>query len=431
MELSLSEIELFQGLGVALALGILIGIERGWHERTLREGSRVAGIRTFGIIGLLGGVWARLGETLGEIVLGFGFLAFAGVMILARLQVARYTKDYGTTTVVAAMLTFVLGALAARGEMQVAVAAAVLTAMLLGIKPILHGWIARVSFEELLAVLKLLVMTAVLLPVLPDRGFGPWQALNPQEMWLMVILITGISFLGYVGVRLIGESRGLLLTALAGGLVSSTAVTISYARFARSNPDRGPILAAGIALAAATMFPRTLVVAVVIEPQLLALLAWPLGLASVGGFLAVGMLWLRQREAAGAAGLRLDNPFEFSMALKFGLLLSAIMLLVRAAEAWAGEGGILALALLSGVADVDAINLSLSRLSGQTIALSTAALGIVLACLSNTLVKAGIAIVSGGRALALPVALALGSSLVTGAVGLAAVWPAAGQPSLQ
>ena len=160
----------------------------------------------------------RLAELLGEIVLGFAFLAFAGVMILARLQVARQTKDYGSTTVVAAMLTFVLGALAARGEIQVAVAAAVLTAMLLGVKPILHGWIARVSFDELLAVLKLLVMTAVLLPVLPDRGFGPWQALNPQETWLMVILIAGISFLGYVGVRLIGESRGLLLTALAGGL---------------------------------------------------------------------------------------------------------------------------------------------------------------------------------------------------------------------
>ena len=419
MELTQAEVELFQGLGVALALGILIGIERGWHERELREGSRVAGIRTFGVVGLLGGVWALLAEALGEIVLGFAFLAFAGVMILARVQVARQTKDYGSTTVVAAMLTFVLGALAARGQMQIAVAAAVLTAMLLGIKPILHGWIAKISFDELLAVLKLLVMTAVLLPVLPDRGFGPWQALNPQEMWLMVILIAGISFLGYVGVRVIGESRGLLLTALAGGLVSSTAVTVSYARFARSNPDRGPILAAGIALAAATMFPRTLAVAAVIEPRLLAPLAWPLGFAAAGGFLAVGVLWLRQRESAGGAGLRLDNPFEFAMALKFGLLLSAIMLLVRAAEAWAGESGILALALLSGIADVDAINLSLSRLSGQTIALSTAAFGIVLACLSNTLVKAGIAVVSGGRALALPVALALGGSLLAGALGLA------------
>ena len=240
----------------------------------------------------------------------------------------------------------------------------------------------------------------------------------------MVILIAGISFLGYVGVRLIGESRGLLLTALAGGLVSSTAVTVTYARFARGNPDRGPILAAGIALAAATMFPRTLAVAVVIEPQLLAPLAWPLGLASAGGFLAAGVLWFRQREAEGGTGLRLDNPFEFSMALKFGLLLSAIMLLVRASEAWAGEGGILALALLSGVADVDAINLSLSRLSGETIALETAALGIVLACLSNTLVKAGIAIVSGGRALALPVALALGGSLVAAALGLGLDWSA-------
>ena len=418
MDLNLPQLELFERLGVALALGVLIGIERGWHERDLGEGRRIAGIRTFGIAGLLGGAWALLAEMLGAVVLGFAFLAFAGVVVLARLQVARETKDYGSTTVVAALLTFGLGALAGRGQMQLAAAAAVLTALLLGIKPILHGWLSRISFEELLAVLKLLVMTLVLLPVLPDRGFGPWQALNPYEIWLMVVLIAGISFLGYAGVRLMGESRGLLLTAVAGGLVASTAVTINYARLARANPQRAPLLAAGIALAAATMFPRTLVIAVLIDRQLLGLLAWPLGLATAGGFLAAGLLWLRQREAGQATELRLQNPFEFGMALKFGLLLTGIMLLVRAAEAWAGETGIYALALLSGLADVDAINLSLSRLAGETLAPAAAALGILLACLSNTLVKAGIAVVSGGRALALPVAAALGTGLAAGALGL-------------
>lgn len=418
MDLNLPQLELFERLGVALALGVLIGIERGWHERDLREGRRVAGIRTFGIAGLLGGAWALLAEMLGAIVLGFAFLAFAGVVILARLQVARETRDYGSTTVVAALLTFGLGALAGRGEMQLAAAAAVLTALLLGIKPILHGWLSRISFEELLAILKLLVMTLVLLPVLPDRGFGPWQALNPYEMWLMVVLIASISFLGYAGVRIMGESRGLFLTALAGGLVSSTAVAIDYARFARTNPQRAPLLAAGIALAAAMMFPRTLAIAVVIDRQFLALLAWPLGLATAGAFLAAGLLWWRQREARETRRLALENPFEFGTALKFGLLLTGVMLLVRVAEARAGETGIYALALLSGLADVDAINLSLSRLAGEALAPRTAALGILLACLSNTLVKAGIAIVSGGRALALPVAASLSAGLFAGALGL-------------
>jgi hypothetical protein len=226
----MDELELFKRLGVALAAGMLIGLERGWHERAMPEGSRVAGIRTFAIVGLLGGLWALLGELVGEIALGFAFLAFAVVMIIARVRAAAKIDDYGITTVVAALVTFALGAIALRGQLSIAAAGAVVTALLLGIKPALHEFVERIEPEELNAVLKLLLMTIVLLPVLPDRGFGPWKALNPYELWWMVVLIATMHFVGYVAVKLVGEQRGIPLAGLAGGLIASTAVAVSFSR---------------------------------------------------------------------------------------------------------------------------------------------------------------------------------------------------------
>lgn len=417
----MDQLELFQRLGLALALGLLIGAERGWHERTSREGARIAGVRTFGITGLLGGLWALLAENLGAVVLGFAFLAFAVVMITARVRVVDLTKDYGATTVVASLLTFALGAVAVRGDMGVAAAGSVVTALLLGVKPVVHRWLTRIAYDELLAVFKLLAMSVVLLPVLPNKGYGPWQALNPYEMWLMVVLISAISFIGYAAVRLTGEERGIPLAALAGGLVASTAVTISFSRLVKHNPRRRFLLAAGIVLAATTMFPRIAFVAGVIEPALLPSIAWPLGLATTAGCLGGALLWRKQAQESGSAPIELRNPFEFGMALKFGALLAAIMLLTRGMQVWLGEPGIYLLAGLSGSADVDAITLSLSRMAGDGLSLRVAAIGIVVASLTNTAVKAGIAASIGGREFAWPVGLPLGGCMLAGLLGLAFV----------
>jgi len=424
VELAPEQIALFGKLGLALALGILIGFERGWHERKEAEGSRVAGIRTFGLIGLLGGLWSALAEALGEILLGFALVAFAGVMAIARARAARETKDFGATTAIAALVTFALGALSVRGEMAAAAAGAVVTALLLGVKPILHGWLTRVSYEELLAVLKLLVMSLVLLPVLPNRGYGPWSALNPYELWFMVVLIAGISFVGYAAVRLAGERQGILLASLAGGLVASTAVAINFAGLAQKNPERRHLLAAGIGFAATTMYPRTLLIATAVAPILMKHLVLPLGAATLAGYLTAIFLWNRTRAEQQETELALRNPFEFTMALKFGLFLAAIMLLARAFQHWLGDVGILTLAVLSGVADVDAINLSLSRMAGDSLAVDVAAGGIVLAVVSNTLLKAGLATWIGGLGMAWPLAVSLGSGLVAGVAGfsLARFW---------
>ena len=415
-----SQLELFQRLGLALALGLLIGAERGWKARDAEEGSRVAGLRTFALIGLSGGVWALLAQLLGEVLLGIAFLGFTAVILLSRLRVGAEQKDYGATTVIAALLTFGLGALAARGEMALAAAGAVVTALLLSVKPIVHDWLTRISYDELLAALKLLVMSLVLLPVLPNQGYGPWQAINPYEFWLMVVLIAGISFVGYAAVRIGGARRGILIAALAGGLVSSTAVTISYAGLSRTNPERAKLLAGGIGLACTTMYPRAFLVAVAIEPRLWPLLLAPLAAATLVGYATSAWLLARSAVSQESQGFNLRNPLELENALKFGLLLALVMLLTRAMQEWLGEVGIYILAAISGLADVDAINLSLSRMAGDSLATEVAAVGLLLAVASNTLVKAAIAIASGTRSLRAPSLLIFGSSALAGLVAFLA-----------
>jgi uncharacterized membrane protein (DUF4010 family) len=413
-------LELGQRLVVALALGFLIGFERGWHEREAREGTRVAGIRTFAITGLLGGLWALLSEDLGDIVLAAAFVAYAAVLITAHFRAVTETGDHGVTTIVAAMTTFALGAVAVRGDIEVAAAGAVVTALLLGIKPPLHRWLTRIHRDELMAVLKLLAMTLVLLPVLPDRGYGPWQALNPYEIWLMVVLIAAISFVGYAAVRIAGKTRGLILAGAAGGLVSSTAVTVAFAQMARRSPGNETLLAAGILVAAATMFPRTLLIAWLIAPDMGPVLALPMVLAAVAAYGAAYLLWRRQTAAPSAPELNLRNPFEFMTALQFGLLLAVIMVLSQALQAWLGDEGLYLLAALSGASDVDAVNLAYSRLVADGgLAPVVAAAGVLIAAAANMVVKGTLAAVKGKQALAVRVGIGLATSTAAGAIGLA------------
>jgi uncharacterized membrane protein (DUF4010 family) len=200
-------------LALALAAGLIVGGERGWQERTGPEGSRVAGIRTFGLIGLLGGLW-ELVTGGNAIAFGCGFLALGVIMGIAHYAEARADRDYGITTIIATLVTFVLGGLAVRGERSVAMAAAAVVAVLLNLKPALHQWLKRIEPKELHAALQLLLISLVILPILPDRGYGPWEALNPHELWMLVVLIAGLSFAAYVAVKVAGPEHGALLTGL-------------------------------------------------------------------------------------------------------------------------------------------------------------------------------------------------------------------------
>ncbi len=417
----MTELESFQRLGLALVLGLLIGLERGWHGRAGAEGSRVAGIRTFGIIGFLGGISAMLAGPFGLWLPSVAFGAIAILMIRAyALRPSRH-DDVGATTTVASLVTFLLGTLAVSGDMAIAAAGAVVLTLLLGIKPILHGWLRRIEYDELLAVLKLLLISVVLLPVLPDRGYGPWGALNPYEIWWMVVLVAGISFCGYASVRLIGQRRGLLATGLLGGLTSSTVVMLSFARLSRRNEGADALLAAGAVAASATMFLRVMVILAIVAPALLVPLAPPFAAATALSY--AGVLWLSRRGARETPlpDLRMPNPFEFGVALQFGLLLAAILVLARALPAWLGAPGLYLLGAVSGLADVDAITLSMARGTIGADAGVVAGNVIVVAALANTATKIALALIFGSAGMAWRVALVLGLAILAACilVGLA------------
>ncbi len=416
--LTTAQQKVFLVLAISLAIGLLIGVERGWKEREVAEGKRIAGVRTFGLLGLLGGALGLLSEQLGPLLLGLAFIAVAGVLVVSYLANLRHTEDIGITTLVAALLTFVLGSVAALGEPAVAAAFAVLTTLLLSFKPVLHRWLRALQAEELHAGLELLLISVVLLPVLPNRGFGPWQALNPYQIWWMVVLIAGISFLGYFIIKIAGPRKGTVLTGLSAGLVSSTALTLHFARLARPRPQSAPLLATGILIACGTMFPRMLLVATIVEPALFQPL---LGPALVMAGLIYGSALLYWRRTAGSrepTSVPVENPLELRAAVGFGMLLALVMLAGEGLKLWLGDAGVLMLSAASGVADVDAITLSLARMARGDLSLQTAATGVVIAAAVNGLVKAGIAAVIGGRGLGWRVGVPLG---LTSAGGLLAV----------
>ncbi|GAB4355941.1 MAG: MgtC/SapB family protein [Methylohalobius crimeensis] len=390
---------LFRNLAIALALGLLIGLERGWSKREVETGGRIAGIRTFSLISLLGALSFLLAQALDTwtVVLGFGGLAL--ILSSAAFVEAQQTGNYSITTGVAAFVTFVLGALAMTPYMQLAATAAVIMAILLGLKPVLHGWVYRLAPEEMYAVFKLLLISVVILPILPDHTYDPWDAFNPYQIWWMVVLISAISFVGYFAVRLIGPRRGILLTGLFGGLASSTAVALNLSRLAKKNREGHKLLAAGVIIASTTMFPRVLVITGFLYSPLAKLLLWPLLITAGVGYVAAW--WLVRGEAAQGAGpvLNLTNPFEFGTALRFGALLALILWLTKVLKAWLGSVGIYLTAAASGISDVDAITLTLAQMASGPDMLKTAALGILLAAVVNTLVKGMLATVIGGRAM--------------------------------
>lgn len=422
----LSELEILQRLGVALAIGLLIGAERGWSRRELAEGRRVAGIRTFGLIGLLGGLWALIGNYAGEAVLAIAFGALAALLIVAHAHMLKQSADVSATTMVAAMVTFGLGALASFGALEVATSSAVIVALLLGVKPELHRLVARIERRELIAVIQLLLMSVVLLPVLPDQGYGPWQALNPYRIWWMVILIAGISFAGYVAVKVAGTRLGILLTGIFGGLVSSTATTLSLARIGKRRPSLHRLLSAGVIVASATMFPRTLLLAAVIAPAFALRLLWPLGLAGLTAYGFAFWFWHVSSKSEAAADFTPSNPFEFGTALQYGALLALIMVLSFAMQEWFGEAGVFLLAAVSGLADVDAVTLSFGgRVADASLGATLAAWGAVIAAVSNTLVKMGLVAFASGGAMLWRVALGLGVTIAAAGLGVAIqeTWP--------
>lgn len=376
---------------VSLAIGFLIGTERGWSGRNLDEGERIAGVRTFSLIGLTGGVMALLSGIFGGIILAVGFAGITALALAAYLQNVKQGKDVGATTAYTLLLTYVLAAWAVAGDAVLALGITVVVLVLLGYKPELHRWLRNMSEREIDAGIKLLVISVLMLPLLPDEGFGPFNALNPYWIWWMVVLISGLSFVGYFAIKFAGNKAGTLLTAITGGLASSTAVTLSFAQFAK-HQSKKHLFMGGVLVASSIMFVRVAVEVSVVHSELLASLWLPLSVMFAGT--VAGGLWLwffgGNEDAETDEHIQLKNPFQLGTALKFGGLLALILLLSEGAKELFGDEGIYLLSVASGLMDVDAITLSLSRLAREDLSGDVAVNGIVLASATNTLVKGGI-----------------------------------------
>jgi uncharacterized membrane protein (DUF4010 family) len=405
-------------MAVALAAGLVIGFERGWSERETPEGGRVAGLRTFGLIGLAGGLVAVIAALVDVFVAAAVTLALAGVLIVAWRAAAG--RDLGATTEVGAVVAFALGLLAGLGHFVPAMGGAVAVAVLLGLKPQLHGWLRGIDRHELFAGLQLVLIAAVILPLLPDRGYGPYGALNPARLWWMVVLVAGVSFAGYIASRLLGARAGLLLSGALGGLASSTATTMALARRAagsRTDGLQGPVgaVAGAIALAWSVMFLRILVLVAAIAPAVARGLAVPVLAAVAGGILAALWFWRRDRHEAGivAAG----SPLNLRSALAFAAAMAVIAVAAQAGRAMFGDAGLFAVAALSGLLDTDAISLAVAYQTRDGLPAGVAVLAVATACAVNTVVKAGIAAAAGTGALAARVSAVLAAMLSAGLAG--------------
>ena len=390
--------ELIRRLAAALAIGLLVGTERHWRERQEAAGRRTAGVRTFALTGLLGGVMAvlalALGQPGGALLLGFGLAA----LLAAQLPFARREADaenkVSATGLVAALGTYSLGAMAVLGDMAVAGAAAVAMTAILAARESLHELMTRITWAELRSALVLLSMTLLVMPLVPDEPIALLGGLNPSKIWGLAILLAAISYLGYLAVRLMGPERGLVLSGAAGGLVSSTAVAISNAR-AAAEGGAALALAAGALIAGAVSCLRTIAIVFFIASDVAWLLVLPLGVAALGMTLA-GLALARRANAAGPPAAPPENPFELAAVLKIALLLAAVALASRLAAEKLGSAAVLAVAALTGLADVDAVALSVPLLAPATLSLQTAAQAVLAAVGVNICAKAAYALVLGG-----------------------------------
>ncbi|MEZ6001070.1 MgtC/SapB family protein [Hyphomonas sp.] len=378
----------------SLAIGLIIGLERGWKERGDPTGSRVAGFRTFGLIGLVGGLAATLDT-------GNGLIISAGAIGLALLLRQGFeahieeSRNVSATTMIAALITFSLGAVAVKLSPLLAGGGAVVTAFILWLREPMHRLLDRIDAHEMSAFLRLLLISVVILPAMPDVGLGPYRVINPRHIWWMVVLISGLGFVGYVGVKALGERAGVGLLAFAGGLASSTAATLSLSQLSKAG-GRPSAYAGGVAMAWSVMVMRTALIVAAIRPALLPMLWQPLGAMLAATVVIAGfMLW--RQPARTEAKLALPNPLDLKSALVFAAVLTGALVLSRLAQAVWGDSGVFGVATLAGAVDADAVTLSMGHLSAGELSDQVAARAIMIAVMVNTVFKVVLALGAGTR----------------------------------
>jgi uncharacterized membrane protein (DUF4010 family) len=405
------------GLLAALSAGLMLGVERGWQQRGEPDGNRVAGVRTFALIGLAGGLAAVLGRLVHPLLA----VILAGAALGLILMGYARGGERSITNLLAASVALGLGLLAGADQPTLAVAAAAVVTLLLAARGQLHGLLDRLGPEDVQAFARYAVIVAAVLPFLPNRSFGPYGAWNPFQLWLVVVLVTGFSFAGYIANRLVGPSKGTLATALIGGAYSSTAVTATLARRIGAG-EAGPY-AAGIAVASAVMYVRVLVLVAVLTPSTLPAFVLLAGPAAVAGWALAVWLWLKERRVAEAGSAPPPgNPIELLPAFGFVAVVAAGGLLTRWAEARFGGSGIAATLFITGSFDVDASIVTLGQLPVAAIARDLAALALTGTIIANMALKIGVVLAyAGAKGKTAVLALSGSTAVLLVTAGLAAV----------
>lgn len=402
----------------ALLIGALVGLEREFVQQRSGE-QEFGGIRTFSLMSLLGAVGAYLTRDFGIVVFVGAYLGLILLLWASNLSTAMRGIEEGITSEIAALLVPLFGAMVIWDYAAVAGAMGVLTALILALKPTLHNLARRMSPADLRATLEFALISAVILPLLPNKGFGPFGVLNPFQIWLLVVFVSGIGFFGYVLMKILGTEQGIGITGLLGGLVSSTATTLSFAGRSKVNESLSKMLARGILLASSVMFPRVLVEVAVVNSALLPRVILPIGAMFLASVLVFFFLWRGKRddEKEEPGKVDLSNPLRLQTAVTFGLVFAVVLVAVRAANEYFGSAGVYVASLLTGITDVDSITLSVSELAlSGALDPRVASIAIIIASLVNTTTKGVMALTLGSIQLRNTIVRAFGIVIVVGLV---------------
>jgi uncharacterized membrane protein (DUF4010 family) len=404
-------------LAIALGLGLVVGLQRQWVEK------EIAGARTFAIITLFGTLCSMLAPQFGGWVVAVGLFSVAAAVMMGNyIEVDAGEANPGMTTEVAALAMFVVGALLPLGHRALAVVAGGIVALLLQWKQPLHTFVRKLSHEDVQAAMRLVLIALVILPILPDRGYGPYEVLNPHQIWLMVVLIVGISLAAHLAHQFLGDKVGTVLGGILGGLISSTATTVSYARQTRSQPHISGVAAVVIVIASTVVIGRVLLEVAVVAPEILGATAPPL--IALGLFMAA-ISYAAFRFMSRELAERPDRnpPSSLRAAIVFGLLYGAILFAVAAAKEQFGDAGLYTVAAMSGLVDMDAITLSSAHMMKEgRIGVDIGWRLILVGAVSNLAFKFGAVAVLGSAVLRKRIALLFGLTTV-GAAVLFVLWP--------
>ncbi len=409
---------LIQKLGVAILIGLLIGLERE-HSRPHDE-KMFAGVRTTPLIALLGFVAGLVASFTSYWVYIAIFAGFASLVVTSHMFSAKSGRPGGTSEV-ALLIVFLLGSVVYFNLIILAAIIAVIVTLFLTLKIQLHEFVGKVSEEDLYATLKLAIITVIVLPLLPDKTYGPFDVLNPRLIWYMVILVSGISFVGYVLIKVFGEGKGIFITGLLGGMVSSTAVTFALSKKSKENSPLSPEYGVGILLASTIMYLRVFIVVLILNSKLIEVLWLPLLVFSIAG-LVISLIMSKKFTNGKHGAIELNNPFRLKPAILFGVIFGIVIFAAKAAQVYLGSGGLYAASALAGLTSVDAIVLSLAKLASDSVTSEVAMTAVIIATISNNIVKAVISAAWGSRELRKYTYTGLGILSAISVIYLGFVW---------